>query len=313
MKPKRAIDLRTLPKLRDGLSYIFIERGRIERDDASIAWYGPDGAVAVPAAALAALFLGPGVTVTHAAMVALADNGVSVAWVGEAAVRFYAAGIGETRSARNVERQAMAWAHEASRLEVVRRLYTFRFPGALDPDLTLEQIRGKEGIRVRTAYSRASQKYGVLWRGRNYKRDDWQGGDAVNRALSAGNACLYGLCHAAIVSLGFSPALGFLHSGKQLSFVYDIADLYKAEIVVPAAFAAASTSDDDIERRVRLTLRDELRTSRFLERVAKDLHRLFDLDEVAEDPYAVDAANPGDIWDGDKFVQGGTAYGRGDA
>lgn len=312
MTRKRAIDLRSLPKLRDGLTYIFIERGRVERDDSSIAWYGPDGAVAIPAAALATLFLGPGATITHAAMMALADNGVTVAWVGEAGVRFYAGGIGETRSAKNVEKQALAWANEESKLEVVRRLYAFRFSEALDPELTLEQIRGMEGVRVRTAYSRAAKANGIKWRGRNYKRDDWEEGDAVNRALSAGNACLYGLCHAAIVSLGFSPALGFLHSGKQLSFVYDIADLYKTEVVVPAAFAAASVPGDEIERRVRLALRDQLRRSRFLERVSRNLHKLFDLEESAPDPYETDAAKPGDIWDGDKFVPGGVAYGRRD-
>lgn len=313
MMKKRTIDLRSLPKLRDGLTYIFIERGRVERDDSSIAWYGPEGAVAIPAAALATLFLGPGATITHSAMMVLADNGVTVAWVGEAGVRFYAGGIGETRSARNVEKQALAWADEEKKLSVVRRLYMFRFTEDLDPDLTLEQIRGMEGVRVRTAYSRAAKAHGVKWRGRNYRRDAWNDADPVNRAISAGCACLYGLCHAAIVSLGFSPALGFLHSGKQLSFVYDVADLYKAEIVVPAAFAAAAIPGEEIERRVRLTLRDQLRTSRFLERVARDLHRLFDLDQNVADPYETDAAKPGDIWDGDKYVPGGVAYGRSDA
>lgn len=312
MTKKRAIDLRSLPKLRDGLTYIFVERGRIERDDSSIAWYGPDGAVALPAAALATMFLGPGTTITHSAMMALADNGVTVAWVGEAGVRFYAGGVGETRSARNIEKQALAWADDLMKLEVVRRLYTFRFQEDLDPDLTLEQIRGMEGVRVRTAYGRAAKEHGVKWRGRNYKRDAWNEADPVNRALSAGSACMYGLCHAAIVSLGFSPALGFLHSGKQLSFVYDIADLYRTEVVVPAAFAAAAVPGEEIERRVRLTLRDQLRKSRFLERVARDLHRLFDLDPGTVDPYEEDAAKPGDIWDGDKFVPGGVAYGRSD-
>lgn len=310
MKPKRTIDLRTLPKLRDGLSYIFIEHGRIEREDSSIAWYGPDGAVAVPAAALATLMIGPGVTITHSAIVALADNGVTVVWVGEAGVRFYASGLGETRSARNLEKQAMAWANEDLKLQVVRRLYGFRFAEQLNPDWTLEQIRGREGVRVREGYAKAARESGVKWRGRNYKRDDWNEGDVINRALSAGNACLYGICHAAIVSMGFSPALGFLHSGKQLSFVYDVADLYKTEVVVPVAFGAAGTSDVDIERRVRHALRDKFQEAKLLSRVAQDLPKLFEIDAAEEDPYEVDAAAPGDIWDGDKYVPGGAAYGR---
>jgi CRISP-associated protein Cas1 len=313
VKPQRTIDLRSLPKLRDGLSYLFVERGRIERDDASIAWYGPDGAVAIPVAGLAALFLGPGMTITHAAMIVLADNGVTVAWVGEEGVRFYAVGTGETRSARNVERQVRAWADPQARAVVARRLYEFRFREPVDPALTLEQVRGMEGVRVRTAYGQAAKQHGIAWKGRRYRRDAWDDADPVNRALSAANACLYGTCHAAITSLGFSTALGFLHSGKMLSFVYDIADLYKADLVIPAAFAAAAASSEDVERRVRHQLRDAFRSERLLERVARDLHRLFDLAEV-EDAYVADAALPGDIWDADGvYVPGGTAYGHDDA
>lgn len=313
MKPTRSIDLRLLPKLRDSLSYVYLEHGRVERDDSSIAWYGPEGAVALPAAQLSTLLLGPGVSITHAAITALVDNGVSVCWVGEESVRFYAHGTGETRSARNLERQAMAWANEELRLQVVRRLYAFRFPEALDESLSLEQIRGKEGVRVRDGYATAAKAAGVRWRGRNYDRNDWNRADLLNRALSAGNACLYGVCHAAIVSMGFSPGLGFLHTGKQLSFVYDVADLYKVDTVVPVAFATVAASPDDVEKRVRHGLRDRFRETRLLQRVARDLNRLFDLDEEFEDPYTTDAAAPGDIWDGDKYVPGGTAYGRDDS
>lgn len=305
-------NLRLLPKFRDGLSFLFIEHGRIEREDSSIAWYGPDGAVAVPAANLGTLMLGPGTSITHAAMVALADNGVTTAWVGEAGVRYYAGGLGESHHSRNIERQAKAWADDEQRLQIVRRLYTFRFPEQLEPGLTLKQIRGKEGARVRDGYARAAKAAGVRWRGRNYARDDWAEQDQLNRALSAGNACLYGVCHAAITSLGFSTALGFLHTGKQLSFVYDIADLYKTEIVVPLAFAAAASSEVHLERRVRHMLRDKFRESRLLDRIVKDLHRLFDLDADFIDPFAEDENAPGEIWEEEYTVPGGTAYGRDD-
>lgn len=305
-------NLRLLPKFRDGISFLFIEHGRIERDDSSIAWYGPDGAVAIPAATLGTLMLGPGTTITHAAMVALADNGVTVTWVGEASVRFYASGLGEAHHSRNIERQARAWADETQRLAVVRRLYAYRFPGPLEPGLTLKQIRGKEGARVRDGYARAAKAAGMQWRGRRYARDDWAEQDQLNRALSAGNSCLYGLCHSAITSLGFSTALGFLHTGKQLSFVYDLADLYKTEIVVPLAFAAAASSEVDLERRVRHSLRDRFRETKLLDRIVKDLHRLFELDSEAEDPFAEDEAAPGDIWEQEYTVPGGKEYGHDD-
>lgn len=309
MLSAKQVDLKGLPKFRDGLSYIFIERGRIERNDSSIAWYGPEGAVSLPVASLAALYLGPGSTITHAAVSVLSENGVSIVWTGEGSVRFYAAGLGKTRSATNIERQATAWADPESRLVIARRLYEFRFEEHLDKDLTLQQIRGKEGARVRTAYSQAAKKHGIFWKGRAYSRSDWRASDNVNRALSAGNSALYGICHSAIVTLGFSPALGFLHSGKQLSFVYDIADLYKAKYVVPTAFEAASEIDHDIERHMRILLRDRFKKERFLGKVVDDLYRLFELTEI-EDPYLLDEARPGDIWDGDdEYVPGGVAYG----
>lgn len=310
---KRRQSLRLLPKFRDGISFLFIEHGRIERDDSSIAWYGPEGAVAIPAANLGTLMLGPGTTITHAAVVALADNGVSISWVGESSVRFYASGLGESHHSRNVERQARAWADDAQRMEIVRRLYSYRFPEPLEPGLTLQQIRGKEGVRVRDGYARAAKAAGMKWRGRRYARDDWEEQDQMNRALSAGNSCLYGLCHAAIVSLGFSPALGFLHTGKQLSFVYDVADLYKTEIVVPIAFSAAASSEVDLERRVRHMLRDRFRETRLLDRVVTDLHRLFELDSGFDDPFVDDEAAPGDIWELEYTVPGGKEYGDDDA
>lgn len=310
MLSAKEIDLKSLPQFRDGLSYIFIERGRIERNDSSIAWYGPEGAVALPVASLAAVYLGPGSTITHAAVSVLSENGVSIIWTGEGAVRFYASGLGKTRSARNIEAQAAAWADPKKKLKIARRLYELRFQEPLGEDLSLRQIRGKEGVRVRTAYSQAAKMFGIKWRGRNYDRTDWDAGDPVNRALSAGNTALYGVCHSAIVTLGFSPALGFLHSGKQLSFVYDVADLYKADYIIPTAFAAASTVSGDIERHMRILLRDRFKKDRFLGRIVDDLYKLFELIET-DDPYIEDEAKPGDIWDGDEdYVEGGVAYGR---
>src|SRR5207249_109763 len=132
--------------------------------------------------------------------------------------------------------QARLWADPAQRLQVARRLYQMRFPEPWDDALTLQQLRGKEGIRVRDAYQRASRETDVPWTGRSYNRGSWSAADPVNRALSSATSCLYGVCHAAIVSAGYSPAIGFIHTGKMLSFVYDVADLYKPEIAIPIAF-----------------------------------------------------------------------------
>lgn len=304
-------NLNELPKFRDGLSYVYLEHCRVEQDDSSIAALTPEGVVAIPVSALGVLLLGPGTTVTHAAIKALAQNGCSVQWVGEDAARYYAAGTGETRSSERLLRQAGACVHPGQHLEVVRRLYGLRFSDALNPSWSLQQIRGREGVRVRDAYARASKVSGVAWQGRQYQRDNWNASDPVNRAISSGNACLYGVAHAAIVSAGYSPALGFIHVGKQLSFVYDVADIYKVETVIPMAFETVGELPDNLERAMRSKLRQCFKDTRLLERIVEEINSLF---LKLEDLPALIAGDendtaPGDLWDPDGNVEGGVAYG----
>jgi len=301
-------NLRELPKFRDGLSYLYIEHGRIEQRHKAIAWYGEEGEVAIPCAALGVLLLGPGTSITHAAVKALAENGCSICWVGEEGVRFYASGTGETRSSRNLLKQVEAWSNPERHMRIVEEMYRMRFPQSLPQDLTLQQIRGMEGVRVRDTYARASRATGVPWTGRSYKRGTWRSATPVNRALSAGSACLYGICHAGIVSAGYNPALGFIHTGKQLSFVYDMADLYKTQLVVAAAFEVVADSDQGVERQMRERLREASRRIRLLERIVDDLAYLF-TPSTDGDPYADDGSLPGRLWDPIAEVPGGIAYG----
>lgn len=305
-------NLNELPKFRDGLSYLYVEHAVVEQEAKAIALYQEEGVVMVPIAALGTLLLGPGTRVTHAAIKALAEGGCSVLWTGEDLGRFYASGTGETRSSARLLRQAEAWANPKTHLEVVVRLYRFRFPEPLAEGLTLQQIRGMEGVRVRDTYAHWSRQTGVPWRGRSYQRGNWNATDPVNRALSSGAAFLYGLCHAAIVSAGYSPALGFIHTGKQLSFVYDVADLYKAEVLIPTAFRVAAEMEEGTERRMRQLLRERVKEVRLLERAVDDLHKLFaNLGQYADDDndYAEDGARPGALWDPEGNVEGGVAYG----
>src|SRR5205823_3188667 len=198
-------------------------------------------------------------------------------WTGEEGVRFYAEGMGETRSARNLLRQARLCSDPRRRLDVVRRLYQMRFPEPLDESLSLQQIRGMEGIRVRRAYERASQETGLPWSGRSYRRDRWEVADPINRALSSANSCLYGICHAAIVSAGYSPGLGFIHTGKMLSFVYDVADLYKADTTIPLAFSTVAEGETNLESRIRRACRDVFQSERLLKRIIPDIERALDV------------------------------------
>jgi len=296
--------LHDLPRFDDKLTYLYIEHAIVEQDKLAVAIRYEDGSTtAIPAASLAVLLLGPGTTLTHAAVKTLADNNCQVLWVGEHGVRFYAQGLGGARNSRNLLRQAFLATQEVARLQVVIRMYCKRFDDKPEPNVTLQQLRGKEGIRVRSAYQQAARQFGVEWRGRNYNRADWRTSDPVNRALSAANSCLYGLCHAAILSGGYSPGLGFIHTGKQLSFVYDVADLYKAMMTIPIAFEEAARGSEDLEPRVRRACRNEFRNRKLIQQILPDIAAVLDItvdDTATEDSLetttSVDESAPAAWW-----------------
>jgi len=287
-------DLHLLPKLRDSLSYLYVEHAILERQDSAVLVMQETGRTLLPVANLCLLMLGPGTNITHAAVQVLAENGCSILWIGEDWQRFYAQGLGETRRAYHLLRQAELVCDTEKHMQVVLRMYEYRFGYCLPPDLSIEQIRGMEGARVRNLYANASRTWGVPWEGRNYDRSNWNASDPVNRALSAANAVLNGICHAAIVSGGYSPALGFVHTGKQLSFVYDIADLYKARLTIPIAFQTVAEGKEHVEIRARQTCREYFREQKLLEQILPDIDELLgitgdvggaDADQAAPEPW----------------------------
>jgi CRISP-associated protein Cas1 len=278
-------NLHNLPRFADRWTHLYLEHGRLDKDENSLLFRDKEGQTRIPIDQLALVMLGPGTRVTHAAMKALAENNCLVCWTGEQGVRLYAHSTGGTFSAHRILRQARLYADERRRLEVVRRMYKKRFTEHLDPGLTLQQLQGREGDRVRREYAQIAKECGVDWFGRGYDQADWRRADPINRALSAANACLYGICHAAILSAGYSPAIGFIHTGKMLSFVYDIADLYKTQVAVPAAFRAARESVADVERRTRIACRDLFYKDRLMERVLPDIAEVLDAaDDLGESP-----------------------------
>ena len=50
----------------------------------------------------------------------------------------------------------------------------------------------------------------------------------------------------------------FVHVGHECSFVYDIADLYKAEVTIPIAFEVAVQVPEDLPAVVRRRVRDAM-------------------------------------------------------
>jgi CRISPR-associated protein Cas1 len=268
--------LETLAPAKDRWTPIYLEHGRLEVDDSSIKWIGADRLVyRLPVATLSAVLLGPGTTVTHAAMAACAESNTPVCWVGEESIRFYAFGITPNHDNSMPRKHAAAWADKKRRFEIARRMFANRFPGIDVHAYSLNELRGMEGIRVRARYAELGQQYGVTWKGRNYDTSNWNLADNINRALSIANATLYALCAAVLCSLGYVPSLGFVHEGGTLPFIYDVADLYKEITSFPAAFNAISQWPEGDGEVVRTLLKERIEQEKLLPRIPKDLEALF--------------------------------------
>jgi CRISPR-associated protein Cas1 len=271
------INLHSLPQFSDRMTWLYLEYGRIEKADDGLIFRDKTGETPIPIASLSTLMLGPGTVVTHRAAIAAAQMNCLLAWVGEGMVRTYASATGGAHQTANLQRQALLWANPAAHLAVVRKMYALRFEEDLPDTLTLQEIRGREGARVRAAYQRIAEECGITWVRRNYDTSDWNKADLPNRCLSSATASLYGVVHAALVSAGYSPALGFIHTGRPLSFVYDIADLYKPDLAVRVAFQVAAKPPRQPDREVRKRCRDLFLKTNLMERILPDVNEVLNV------------------------------------
>jgi len=227
--------------LRERASILFVEKGRLDVLDGAFVMVDETGIrTHIPIGGLVCLMLEPGTRISHAAVALAARAGTLLIWVGEAGVRLYSAGQPGGARADRLLLQARLALDEDSRLRVVRKMYALRFEEDAPQRRSVDQLRGIEGARVRETYRLLAQRHGAIWNGRVYDPGEWGSADVVNRCLSAATAALYGITEAAVLAAGYAPAIGFLHSGKPQSFVYDIADIVKFETVVPEAFRVAA-------------------------------------------------------------------------
>ena len=247
---------------------IFIQYGQIDVLDGAFVIIDKNGVRKhIPVGSVACIMLEPGTRISHAAVNLAATVGTLLVWVGESGVRLYSSGQPGGARADRLLYQAKLALDDDLRLKVVRKMYEIRFGEPAPARRSVDQLRGIEGARVRSAYRLIAQQYRVNWQARNYDRKQWNAADVPNRCLSAATACLYGITEAAVLAAGYAPAVGFIHTGKPLSFVYDIADLYKFETVVPLAFRTAARSPAEPEREVRLACRDLFRSDKLLARI----------------------------------------------
>jgi len=228
----------SLPQVKDKYPFLYLERGRLEIDDSSIKWIDSEGnVVPLPVATLNCLLLGPGTSITHDAVKTSASANCSICWVGEDSLLFYAAGISPTSDSKNLKRQIELASNKTAALEVARRMFSRRFPGSDLEGKTLKEMMGTEGHRIRELYQSKAEHYKVGWKGRDFVPGKFDLSDSTNQILSACNAALYGIICSGLHSLGYSPYVGFVHSGSPLPFVYDVADLYKEHLCIDLSFA----------------------------------------------------------------------------
>ncbi|UYO75795.1 type I-E CRISPR-associated endonuclease Cas1e [Halomonas qinghailakensis] len=287
------IPLKPIPE-KDRMSMIFIGMGQIDvRDGAFVVVDDVNGErMHIPVGSVACLLLEPGTRVSHAAIKLAAAVGTLLIWVGDAGVRLYSAGQPGGARSDKLLYQAQLALDEKLRLKVVRKMFELRFGEEPPSRRSIEQLRGMEGARVRKTYQLLAKQYGVKWNGRRYDPKQWDASDVANQCLSAATACLYGITEAAILAAGYAPAIGYLHTGKPLSFVYDIADIVKFETVVPAAFRVAARNPPMPEREVRIACRDAFKQSRILQRLIPMIEDVLAAGDIQPPPPAPDSVPP---------------------
>ena len=286
--PRRLLTAPTvamLPRVADSLSFLYLENVRVVQDDTGVCAYveQPDGGtsrVYLPVAAISCILFGTGTSVTQPAMATCARHNTTVLWTGSGGVRMYSGSLAPNLTTEWLERQVRAWADDSTRLAVAARMYSMRFGAEVPAGTSLNTLRGLEGQRMKALYRSLADRHGLRGFKRNYDPANWGEQNPVNQAFSAANTALYGAVHSALLALGCSPALGFIHSGKQHSFVYDVADLYKAKHTIPLAFALHKSAQPD--REVRIRMRQDFHLYRLMPRIVRDVQRLLD-PSIAQD------------------------------
>ncbi len=279
--------------IKDRVSVLFVERGQLDVLDGAFVLVDKNGVrTHIPVGGVACLMLEPGTRVSHAAAVLASRVGCLLVWVGEAGVRLYASGQPGGARADHLLYQAKLALDDSARLKVVRKMYSLRFKEEAPERRSVEQLRGIEGVRVRKMYELLARQYGVSWSTRKYDHTEWGSGDLPNRCLSSATACLYGITEAAILAAGYAPAIGFIHTGKPQSFVYDIADIFKFETVAPVAFRVAARKPGSPEREVRIGCRDSFRQSRLLERIIPTIEEVLAAGEIAKPEAPAESVAP---------------------
>lgn len=280
------IDRKLVSRVSNRISFLYIEKAKIIKSNNILCVLTHDAKYSIPAGMLLTLLLGPGTSITHDAMTYIASSGMCVIWSGSHINKAYAYGESLNHSSKMIYTQAKYATNRIKHLEIARKMYQMRFPNDDFSGLSIAKMRGKEGVKMKQTYTDMAKTYNIQWYGRNYDPQNYDKADLPNKILTTANQILYGICTAAIVALGFSPALGFIHVGLDKSFVYDISDLYKASLTIPISFKIASefnnisgidTNTSAFQSSIRKSLQTEICSKQLLIKITNDLFTLFNM------------------------------------
>ena len=158
-----------LPQVKDKYPFIFLEHGRLEVDDSSVKWIDEKcHVISIPCATVNTILLGPGTSVTHAAIKSISESNCTVCWVGSDSLLYYATGETPTADTYNLKKQLSLYSSPKKKLETARKLFSYRFPDLDLQNKSLSEMMGMEGYRVKSLYKTTAEKYGIEWEGRDY-------------------------------------------------------------------------------------------------------------------------------------------------
>lgn len=277
---KEALAFSTIPpshqvRLEDRLSFLYLEYCLVRQDRTGVVAIRDarnddgdsnrvemDGSdvvrIQLPVAGLAVLCLGPGTSISNAAMTSCARAGCTVVFTGGGAISAYSHATPLTSAGKWAIAQARLVASDLYLRDAALKLYKRQFSMDNFPGGSIRTMRGLEGRLMRNTYRDCAKKAKIS----GFRRDT-KASDPVNAGLNVANSIMYGLAATACTAIGVNPALGVIHRGDVRALLFDLADLYKASVVIPLVFSHAN--DEDPISEIRRHLRKEIVRKRLME------------------------------------------------
>lgn len=284
-----------LTRAKERISLLYIEKARIEQSEYGVQIRQGNKISEIPITTISCIILGPGTTITHRAVSNIAQAGCSICWMGMNQAVFYAYGEPATNKSKNILKQMHYHESKVLHTEIIHKMYNWRYPNDKIKSMTLNKLKGHEGIRVKECYERCAKLYNIDWDGRIYDKFDFEKSDTVNKYISALNNILYAITEAIILIMGYSPAIGFIHTGRINSFVFDISDLFKERLTIPLAFKLTKEYGFFNRDLMIKEFRKEITEQKTIKQMVKYLEELF-----SDDVSLIDAELK--IWDSFDYI-----------